>query len=312
MLNSPSSKRYLNLYTLDTAVKPNYNDTDYAEDANTADIKWNVYVILLLRRRGLIKITEMTVDPITQNYMIQVAIENDLLLKNTQETVKLIDGIREDEWRKNESDFQVMSTAVRTGEKMCWSEMFFDTYSRVSVYCAGCDNHGHIINEERNRFKLLKTVDRPVRTISTKVASLMGNNAEAVMLADAEDNSLFSKAAALGFDIVVLDDSNMTLYMDILLDLDDHLDINFMGITEYTRMLEKRDYYYVSGAAIVLYDSNMSDIYRKLSKIRSLSFDGSIKLLHVFEKNLYFSEAQKDAVSMIDGPVLEEYDLERV
>lgn len=308
MLNSPSSKRYLNLYTLDTAVKPNYSEMDYAEDANTADIKWNVYVILLLRRRGLIRIREMTVDPVSLNYMIQVTIENDLLLKNTSDTIKLIDEIREDEWKKNESDFQVMRNAVRTREKMCWSEMFFDTYSQVSAYCAGCDNHEHIINEERNRFKLVKTIGKPRRDISVKVAALMGSNSEAVMLADAENYNLVSKAAALGFDIIVLDDSSKTLYMDILLNLDNHLNINFMGISEYTRMLEKRNYYYVSGAAIVLYDRNMDDIYKKLSKVRNLSFDGGIKLLHVFEKNLNFSEAQKDAVSIIDGPVLEEYD----
>ncbi len=312
MLNSPTSRRYRNLYTLDTAVKPDYSESDYVEDANAADIKWNIYVILLLRRRGLIRITEMIADPVTQNYMIQVAIEQDLLLKNSLEMEKMIDRIREDEWRKNESDFRTMRDAVYAGKTMCWSQMFFDTYSRVSVYCAGCDNHNRIINEERNRFKLLKTIDRPVRHIAEKVSGLIGNNLEAVMIADAEDYSLVSKVITLGFHIIVLDDQCEAPYIDILLSLGNNLDVNFMGISEYIRMLEGQDYYYVSGAAVVLYDKNMKDVYRKMSKIRNLSFNGNIRLLHVFEKNLYFNEAQKDAVSMIDGPVLEEYDIEGI
>ena len=50
MLNSPTSKRYNNTYTLDTSVKPKYNTVDYAEDASRVDQNWNIYVILLLRR----------------------------------------------------------------------------------------------------------------------------------------------------------------------------------------------------------------------------------------------------------------------
>jgi len=132
------------------------------------------------------------------------------------------------------------------------------------------------------------------------------------MIADAEDYSLVSKVITLGFHIIVLDDLCEASYINILLSLGNNLDVNFMGISEYIRMLEGQDYYYVSGAAVVLYDKNMKDVYRKMSKIRNLSFNDNIRLLHVFEKNLYFNEAQKDAVSMIDGPVLEEYDIEGI
>ena len=316
MLNSPTSHRLIensvNVYTLDTAVKPNYSEADYAEDANTADVKWNVYVILLLRRCGLIRIVEMTVDPATQDYMIKITIENGLLLKDNKEMFELIDRIREEEWHKNESDFKRMCRTVNTGNRMCWSEMFFDTYSLVSAYCGGCDNHLRVIEEERSRFRLVKKIDKPVKKVPDKLNTLLGNNYEAVMLSDHDNYTLLSKVIDLGFRIIVMDDECTSLYMDILLNLQSASDINFMGISEYVRMLEKKNYYYVSGAAIILYDSQMTDVYRKLTRIRRMSQGGQIKLLHVFEKNLYFSESQKDAVSMIDGPVLEEYDVERM
>ncbi len=312
MLNSPSSKRYLNTYALDTSVKPNYSDTDYAEDANSADIKWNIYVILLLRRKGLISIVEMIVEPGTDKYVIRVTINNDLLLKNNADMEALINRIRDEEWAKNEADFRVMSNAVYDGDKRCWSEMFFDTYSRVSVYCAGCGNHLHVIEEEKNRFKLLKRISEPVQIINPEVAKLFGTAREAIMLTDLYNYDLIAKVIDRGFQVIVIDDSCNAEYIDLLLNMNSKSDINFMGISEYTKMLQMQDYYYVSGAVIVIYGRNMTNVYRKLSRIRNLSLGCNVKLLHIFEKNLFFSEAGKDAVSLIDGPVLEELDMEGV
>ena len=50
MLNSQTSPRDIDTYTLDTSVKPKYNSVDYAEDASLEDRSWNIYVILILRR----------------------------------------------------------------------------------------------------------------------------------------------------------------------------------------------------------------------------------------------------------------------
>ena len=312
MLNSPSSKRYLDTYALDTSVKPNYSDADYAEDANSADIKWNIYVILLLRRKGLINILEMFVEPGTEKYVIRVRINNDLLLKNNSAMADLISQIRDEEWAKNEADFRVMSNAVYAGETKCWSEMFFDTYSLVSAYCAGCGNHQHVIEEEKNRFKLLKRISEPVQAISPEADKLFGTAREAVMLADLYNYDLIAKIIDRGFRAIVIDDTCTAEYIDLLLNMNSRSDINFMGITEYTKMLQMQDYYYVSGAVIVIYGRNMTNIYKKLSRIRTLSLGCNVKLLHIFEKNLFFSEAGKDAVSLIDGPVLEELDMERI
>lgn len=312
MLNSPTSKRYQDTYQLDTSVKPNYNDPDYAEDANSADIKWNIYVILLLRRKSLINILEMLIEPGTEKYIFRVSINNDLLLKNNPTMEALINQIHDEEWAKHEADFRVMSNAVYVGNNRCWSEMFFDTYSLVSAYCAGCGNHTHVIEEEKNRFKLLKRISEPVQPISFEANRLFGTAREAILLADLYNYELISKVIERGFQVVVIDDSCKAEFIDLLLNLNSKSDINFMGIAEYTKMLSMQDYYYVSGASIIIYGRNMVNIYKKLSRIRNLSFGSSIKLLHIFEKNLYFSEAGKDAVSLIDGPVLEEIDMERM
>lgn len=312
MLNSPASSRYEDTYTLDTSVKPDYNEQDYAEDVNSVDVKWNVYVILLLRRRGLINIIEMMIDPETHSYLMRVSINNELLLHNSPETEILIDRIREEEWRENEDDFQVMRKAIMLGETRCWSEMFFETYSRVSVYCGGCRNHIHILEEDKNRFKLVKKIDSPAQEISQSIENLFGSAREAVMLTSLNDYDLLSKVIEKGFQLLVMEDSHTDRYIDILLNAPSRSNINFMGLEEYIKMLETNNYYFVSGAAIIIYDQDQKDLYKKLARIQTLSFNGHMKLLHVFEKNLYFSETQKDTVSMIDGPVFEEYDMERI
>ena len=312
MLNSPTSSRYEDTYTLDTGVKPDYHELDFAEDVKTLDVKWNVYVILLLRRRGLLKIIEMMMDPDTRSYMIRIKINNELLLHDSPEMIDLIERIREEEWKDNESDFQLMRKAVIMDGKMCWSEMFFETYSRVSAYCGGCKKHATVLDEEKNRFSLVKKIERPIKESLPTLEKIFGNAREAVFLTTLNDFELLSKVVDKGFQIFVLEDSCTEPYMDILLNIESRSDINFMGLNEYIKLLEENNFYFVSGAVIILYDKNIKHIYKKKKKIRTLSFNGNIKLLHVFEKNLYFSETQKDVVSMIDGPVLEEYDLERI
>lgn len=312
MLDSPTSSRYRDTYTLDATVKPNYNDPDYAEDVNSADVKWNVYVILLLRRKGLINIREMTADAGTQGYMFRIEINNHLLLNNSEELIRLINQIHDEEWKKNEADFQLVKNAIYTGEKTCWSEMFFEIYSRVSVYCAGCGNHLHVRNDEPNRFKLVKKIENPQRLIPNSITSLFGGANEAVMFIAFDNYNLLSRVISRGFQLLVLDDECSQIHMDILLNLPDKTDINFMGIREYISVLEYKDYYYASGAIIVLYDCNMKAMYRKFRNIRNHSSGKNIKLLHIFEENLYFGESGKDVVSMIEGPVLEEYDVERM
>ena len=205
-----------------------------------------------------------------------------------------------------------MRKAVIMDGKMCWSEMFFETYSRVSAYCGGCKKHATVLDEEKNRFSLVKKIERPIKESLPTLEKIFGNAREAVFLTTLNDFELLSKVVDKGFQIFVLEDSCTEPYMDILLNIESRSDINFMGLNEYIKLLEENNFYFVSGAVIILYDKNIKHIYRRLAKIRTLSFNGNIKLLHVFEKNLYFSETQKDVVSMIDGPVLEEYDLERI
>lgn len=312
MLNSPTSKRYNGTYTLDTSVKPKYNSSDYAEDASKVDQNWNIYVILLLRRHELININDMMVDPENQKYFIRVTIQDERLLQITNETQELINFIRDKEWKKNEREFKTMRQAILRGNRVCWSEMFFNTYGLVSEYCAGCDNHGRVVETDKDRFELVKKVSVPIRKFSPELDNIFGGSNEAMLMLDLDNNNLIGTIINKGFMTVVLDDKNTEDYMNLLRNMDAKSNVNVLGMNEFIKLLNHGDFYYIAGDVVVLYRTATEDILKKFVKMRNALSTGAIRILHIFEEDVYFAENGKNASSMIDGPVLEEYLIERM
>ncbi len=313
MLNSHTSTRGIDYCTLDTSVKPNYNSVDYAEDTSTVDQKWNIYVILLLRRYNLIKILDMVVDPKTQVYYIRVSILDKRLLQITDQTKALIEEVRAKEWTKNEKDFKTMSRAVKQGKRMCWSEMFFNsTYSMVSEYCAGCDNHKNIIDSDPMRFELVKKIPAPTRKFSVELDNMFASSNEAILFLDIDNTELIGRVINRGFSTVIINDEEQSSYFNLLNSISEWTDVNLLGMNEFMRLVEHGDYYYFAGDAVVLYGNTEQDIYKKLSRLRKTLGTREVRLLHVFREDIYCNEVNKTVSSIVDGPVNEEYLIERM
>lgn len=313
MLNSHTSTRGIDYCTLDTSVKPNYNSVDYAEDASTVDQKWNIYVILLLRRYNLIKILDMVVDSQTQVYFIRVSILDKRLLQITDQTKTLIDGVRTKEWTKNEKDFKTMSRAVKQGKRMCWSEMFFNrTYSMVSEYCAGCDNHKNIVDSDPMRFELVKKIPAPTRKFSVELDNMFASSNEAILFSDIDNTELIGRVINRGFSTIIINDEDQSSYFNLLNNISEWTDVNLLGMNEFMRLVEHGDYYYFAGDAVVLYGNTEQDIYKKLSRLRKTLGTHEVRLLHVFREDIYCNEVSKKVSAIVDGPAIEEYLIERM
>lgn len=313
MLNSHTSTRGIDYCTLDTSVKPNYNSVDYAEDTSMVDQKWNIYVILLLRRYNLIKILDMVVDPKTQVYFIRVSILDKRLLQITDQTKALIEEVRAKEWTKNEKDFKTMSRAVKQGKRMCWSEMFFNsTYSMVSEYCAGCDNHKNIVDSDPMRFELVKKVPAPTRKFSVELDNMFASSNEAILFSDIDNTELIGRVINRGFSTVIINDEEQSSYFNLLNSISEWMDVNLLGMNEFMRLVEHGDYYYFAGDAVVLYGNTEQDIYKKLRRLRKALGTREVRLLHVFREDIYCNEVNKTVSSIVDGPVIEEYLIERM
>lgn len=315
MLNSRTSKRYANIVTLDTSVKPNYNnygDDDYVEDGNKGDIQWNVYVILLLRRYDLIGITDMTFDISTQYYYISVIIKEDTLRYDNAETLKLISEIREKEANKFKSDFKLMQTSIKESERICWSEMFYESYGLVSEFCAGCNQHINVIHEEKNRFPLVKKVDSPAKKITSVIEQLfLGTNE--MMISSEDDNfEIISKIVDMGIDNIVLGDESEEKQLDLILNLPEDCQVNIMGYKEYEALLQKSNMYFLSGAKLIIHCTN-SEVMYKLIKVakKAIKLDNT-KIIHMVPEDIYIQQFEKTVSELIDGPHLESYIIEKM
>ena len=83
-------------------------------------------------------------------------------------------------------------------------------------------------------------------------------------------------------------------------------------MNEFVRLAEHGDYYFFAGDAVVLYGNKDSGIYKKISRLRKTLPTGKIRLLHVFKEDIFCNEIGKTVSSIVDGPVLEEYLIERM
>ena len=114
----------------------------------------------------------------------------------------MIEDVRTKEWNKNERDFKTMSRSVKLGKRMCWSEMFFNsTYSMVSEYCAGCDNHKNIVESDPNRFELVKKIPAPTRNFSVELNNMFASSNEAILFADSDNTELIGNVINKDFQL---------------------------------------------------------------------------------------------------------------
>lgn len=172
MLNSSKTQPLLNSkYLIDTYVKPDYNmDEEYIDSISNQDINWNVYVILFLRRNGLVTIDD--IQYVNNKYLFYISVNERKILSNDNDTVLMIDNIRNSEWEKTEREFILMKNNLCNVGKICWSDMFTKIYRKTLDYCAGCNEHTELTDFEDNK-TLKKNIDKPLFEINEQVDTYM-------------------------------------------------------------------------------------------------------------------------------------------
>lgn len=272
MYNSATSPRKGNYAYIDTSVKPEYNiQKDEMEDApaSEADTNWNIYVLLLLRRNNLIRIQEVIPQGALYTFVIEVLDERLL--------------------------------AVRNDKKVCWSEMFYDTYDKVSEYCAGCDKHTEPIKGDTFEFALKSSVQSPLRPLSAEQTALLGGAKEAIVYTQDENRAaLVGALLKKGLSVLIVKDRLEG--MDALSNCE-----NVLILNEYTltKLVQKNNWYYLSGLIGVLYQGTPSEIYEEL-RIVSNRLSGRPKtgIVHIIAENKRFDWMDKSFSDLVEGPVL--------
>jgi ATP-dependent DNA helicase RecQ len=311
MYKSKTSLWFKGTVTLDTAVKPIYNITKEDDDATEIDIQWNVYVILLLRRHNLISIKSMIYDSKNDCYKIRVDILDDSLRNEATTVPEIINEIRDRETEGFEKEIRRIKNGIEYSDRICWSEMFYSTYNKVSMYCGGCAKHQYPEMMEEGKFPLLLPVKEPQNLISPELNKLCHGENEVLVIGEEDDYSLMNRYVSAGANIIVVEDTSIENDFDLILNMSKRSNVMIIGIKEYRELCMQGSFYYVSGGVVALYNSGADKAYEFCTMLRRYK-SNNIRLIHIVKDDYFIQKVQKPISALVEGPKIDSYILERM
>ena len=304
MYNNPRSLRHGNRISIDTAIKPNYSTKDEFEDSPTsdADVNWNVYVLLLLRRHNLIHIVDVVPQP--GGYIFVVEIIDDRLRSTDAILRQKIDQIHDQEWSYYADALNTMSTALRNRNTCCWSEMFYDTYDLVDEYCAGCSEHDQPIEHDFLAFPLKRPVKRPVRHLEANQLAIFPDSRQIITFAE-HDQIQTILSHLLRKNLSVLVSTSNAVNSQVIKSAPHNKNILIISPTELSDLLKKGNFYYLSGIIAVVYSDVSSEVQGTLKQIlKCISNEANTHVVHILPENVYLETYHKTFTDFVDGPVI--------
>ncbi len=305
MYSSPQSPRIGSLNYIDSSVKPNYATVDIIDDSPTsdADMNWNIYVILFLRRYGLLKIHEVL--PQSGKYVFVVEILSDKLRVNDVAQVELIEKYRAEEWEYYVDSFRTMRNAINNSDDRCWSEMFFETYDKVSEFCAGCNAHSDANESDFIDYPLKMGVDKPIKVLAQDQVSLFAGAQNIITIPEPEEIEPLFKSLSQYRLSVFISSGPSEKTETIISSMSDTGNVLVLNAKDLRALLKKHNYYYLSGMIAIQYHGTPREVYDLMKYVLgNLEKNPDVRLVHVLEENVYFDWISKAFSDLVDGPVL--------
>ena len=295
MLNSRKANIQLDSIVIDTSVKPNYNDTDkFYIDINNADVTWNVYVILLLRRAGLIQITDVKYDD--DRYIFSIELIDKQIRYNTDRTVAIFNKVRDDESKSIYSEINGLASKLRRIGRSCWSSMFNDIYLLTDEYCAGCNNHNSIRAEKKKSFPLKKPMFYPLSSPAGKLCNIMTGIKEMLVICEKSTDETIQELFNAGADIIVMLDE--AEYASEILNSNTSRPTQFcIGYDEFFELSRIKSYYYLSGTVVFC----IGDDEELANKVLNISSGKEYNRVYVVNSDFYVSTRNKNISELING-----------
>ena len=308
LYNDKRSIRKKDKIIINTSIKPDYmiNDDDFSEDSiyfGNADINWNVYVLLFLRRNNLLKIESVTYEKGIYYFELYDLNKNLLIdKKDDDEFLDFIEQYRSKEYNDYKSGLEILKRSIKSECHVCWSEMFYEVYDYIDEYCAGCPNHEYII-EDSEKFPLKKPINNPVLKCSEEMEQIFLNSKDVIFYYGNQEikQKLLKSLVEKECNIILSEDFNF----NELNTEQKKLNYLILNRKSLVKMMDKRNDYYLSGTMIVLYPEDIENetryiktIFNKRKKL------GQLKIIHLLKDDVYLSFYGKKFSELVDGPVM--------
>lgn len=267
MFWSPKSQRVQDCAFIDTKIKPSYNLNYKYDVANSRDVQWNIYLLLLFRRYDLIEILDMHYEKDEERYIFKIRVVDERLSIIDDKTEMLLSEIRLKEKNRYTSEFELLKNAIINSKRYCFSEMFIKTYPRVSEYCAGCGSHNKIIYDDDDRFVL----NKKVQLVETNLKQFP--ESDAVIITD----NIQQYLAVLGekgvTNYVIEDECNIDIPHD-------NPAMLVMNLYEFRRILSSKNDFYLQGGCCIVHSNDQLKFRKEFAAIQRYSNRG-IKFIHL-------------------------------
>ena len=311
MINSSKANIRIGRVTLDTSVMPSYREKDtFYYEVKNADVNWNVNVILLLRRAGIINIDH--VDFNNGKYIFTVSItdgetngiSNQSIMFNDGSALPLFTYVREEEFKRISRSITDLTKMFKRTNIECWSSMFNEVYTLADEYCAGCNYHNKPMLGDKASFPLKKPISLPFSYVNERVNMLMNNMKEMLIINENEERVLIKSLAASGVDMIVLPD-------DMMFDIDEieteNTGMMVIGFNEFFELCRHDNRFYLSGS-IAFFIGKNNQLAAKLLRIREGKHYNGI---YIVSDDLYISGKNKNISELINGPCVSDYIITR-
>ncbi|HRR76931.1 MAG TPA: DEAD/DEAH box helicase [Ruminococcus sp.] len=305
MLQSPKTTRKAGNILIDTSVKPSYNETDgFWTEVHDTDISWNVYVLLLLRRKSLIDILDVTYE--NNRYLFKIRLRDYTINAPSDEANALFDTVRKDEWDKIYREYEQMRSSLRKSDRICWSEMFNEVYHLTEEYCAGCNAHSNIINEETVRFPLLQSIPALPHPCDQRISDLMGYAQQMLIIADSEEQkALIPLIVKSGIDGIVSEQGNDEIDRIVL---SVKADSNCLLMHQHGFYdLSSKGQFYLTGSLLIVLPDDEYETLKMYETAQKLCRCCQTKIIYIACKDHFLSKRGKRLSAITDGPCKQAY-----
>lgn len=283
-------------YMIDTYVKPFYNEDEvFIDSISNQDVSWNVYVILFLRRHGLLDIYDVQYE--NNKYVFYIKLNGLQLMVDDKSTEELLDRERESEWHTSEAEFKLIRNGLYKAGQRCWASMFTKTYRLTDDYCAGCNSH-----IEKIDFESTKTLRSAVKFPSIKAKGsaeqyMVGSRWMTVINAGSMQDTLLSLVDK-GIDVLVAPDTILALIRGNSCDNDRLIYCNYQDFYELMNL----GAYYASGTMAIVFPNEISEQQIVFNTMESAMRGEDIMFIVCSDQDYYLPFRGKTLTAAVSGP----------
>ena len=292
-----------NKFVLDSTTTPSYREgDDFLEFwANDGDVTWNVFVILFLKRCGLLQVDWMQYNENTK-FIFDITLLEPALRQDDEQAQKILEKYRQEEAEHNLDSFKMFRNALQKANHQCIALLFNEIYGKTDEYCAGCNAHDDVFDGQDNSFPKAE-LNLMIETYNLRIKNLFGNAMSKLILGKDVLRKGIDCLSQLGVNALV-GPINIKYFLTDLGQSDTAIAFSYQEFLNHAgngRM-------YLSGCiGVVLPVQEIGMLIKILSVCERLTIQYGVLIAYFAEENVFVPQKNKWLSELIEGPCVQEY-----